>query len=70
MAVFHARQFKYANEFTHAIDDELLSLRNIQCYRHYFGDQLAIPKGRRMNSKILYGIVFNPDRTLKELKNL
>ena len=30
--------------FFQALDNELPSLRNIERYRHYFGDAFAIPK--------------------------
>jgi len=51
-----------------ALYDELLSLRNMECYRHYFGDALTIPKGRLINSKIICDIIYNPDRTFKKFK--
>jgi len=33
-SVSQARQQKYAFEFMQALDDELLSLRSMECYRH------------------------------------
>ena len=42
LSVAQARQHQYAKEFTEALDDELLSLRIMKCYRHYFGDALTI----------------------------
>ena len=41
-----------------ALDDELL-IHNMEYYRHYFGDSLTIPKGRIINSKIIFDIVYN-----------
>jgi len=46
MSVPQAHQHKYANEFMQALEEELLTLRNMECYRHYFGNYLAIPKCR------------------------
>jgi hypothetical protein len=51
-----------------ALDDELLSLRQMECYRHYFSDTLTIPKGRLVNSKTIFDILYNPDGTFKKFK--
>ena len=51
-----------------ALDDELLSLRQMEFYRHYFGDAITVPKGRLINSKIIFDIVYNPDGTFKKFK--
>jgi len=51
-----------------ALDNELLSLRTMDFYRHYFGDTINIPKGRLINSKIIFDIVYNPDGTFKKFK--
>jgi len=40
----------------------------MKCYRHYFGDALTILKGRLVNLKMIFGIVINPDGTLKKFK--
>ena len=53
----------------HALDDELLSFRNMECYRQYLQNPLAIPKGRLINSKIVIDIKFNPDGTIKKFKS-
>ena len=68
LSISQARQHAYATEFMAALDDELLSLRTMDCYRHYFGDASNIPKGRLINSKIIFDIVYNPDGTFKSLK--
>jgi len=36
------------------------------CYRHYFGVAINIQKGRLINSKIIFDIVYNPDWTFKK----
>jgi len=60
---------KYAHEIMQALGDELLSLRDIECYRHYFGDQLVIPKGHLINSKIMFDILcLTPMGPLNSLK--
>ena len=66
LPVAQARQHQYATEFMNALDDELLSLRQMECYRHFFGDAITIPKGRLINSKIIFDIVYNPDGTFKK----
>ena len=53
-----------------ALDDELLSLRNMDCYRYYFGDTISIPKGRIIDLKIIFDIVNNPNGTFKKFKTL
>ena len=68
LSVAQAQQHHYANEFMEALDYELLSLRKIKCYRHYFGDAITIPKGRRINLKIIFDIVYIPDGTFKKFK--
>jgi len=68
MYVSQARQHKFANGFIQAFDDELLCLRNMECYRHYVGNQLAILKGRLINSKTIFDITFNSNGTFKKFK--
>jgi hypothetical protein len=36
--------------------------------KHYFGDAINISKGRLINSKIIFDIVYNPDGTFKKFK--
>ena len=61
LSVAQAQQHQHATKFMNALDDELLSLRQMGCYRHYFGDALTIHKGRLINSKIIFDIVYNSD---------
>jgi len=44
------------------------SLRTMDCYRHYFGDAIHIPKGTLVHSEIKFDIVYNPDGTLQKFK--
>ena len=47
---------------------DFLVLRTMNCYRHYFGNAINIPKGRLISSKIIFDIVYNPDGTFKKFK--
>ena len=68
LSVAQARQHQYATEFMEALDNELLSLRKMESYRHYFGDVLTIAKGRLVNFKIIIDIVYSSDGTFKKFK--
>jgi hypothetical protein len=70
LSVAQARQHQYATDFMEALDNELLTLRKMECHRHFFGDALTIPKGRLVNSRIVFDIVYNSDGTFKKFKAL
>jgi hypothetical protein len=40
LSLSQALKHEYATEFMAALDDELLSVRTMDCYRHYFGEPI------------------------------
>jgi len=68
LSVRQAREHKYAAGFMAALNDELSSLRTMSTFKEFTGDPATIPKGKLINSKIIFDIVYNPDGSFKKFK--
>ena len=68
LSIDQALRHQYSAGFMAALDDEIDSLRTMETFRHFFGDVKSIPKGRLINSKVVFDMVYNPDGSFKKFK--